>query len=292
MIAAVTDLSGAITGAHRTWLDPNGERKAPVDTPRRAMGHLLGHAVRFDVAHDVLAVGEGIETMLSLRCVLPTMPMVAALSAAHLAAILFPATLRRLYVARDDDPAGDAAVASLTTATCPRSLSSPTGPGTPRRRRSGATTSCWRCCRSGFFTFREQASRTTSPTKPGSSAFQSGSSVRTAHERRLPPLPSDGNILYCYQRHRLWIYAIMPAVTIRNLSDETHRALKIRAAQHNRSTEAEMRAILEAAVRPEGRLRLGTALAEMSRKIGLSNADVEALEQTRDTKPAEPLHFE
>ena len=54
------------------------------------MGDLLGNAVRFDVAHDVLAAGEGIETMLSLRCVMPTMPMVAALSAAHLAAILFP----------------------------------------------------------------------------------------------------------------------------------------------------------------------------------------------------------
>jgi DNA primase len=77
------------------------------------MGHLLGNAVRFDVAHDVLAVGEGIETMLSLRCVIPTMPMAAALSAAHLAAILFPATLRRLYIARDDDSAGDSAMASL-----------------------------------------------------------------------------------------------------------------------------------------------------------------------------------
>src|SRR5271166_4933171 len=53
MIAAVTDLGGAITGAHRTWLDPSGRQKAPVDTPRRAMGHLLGHVVRFDVAHDV-----------------------------------------------------------------------------------------------------------------------------------------------------------------------------------------------------------------------------------------------
>ena len=84
----------------------------------------------------------------------------------------------------------------------------------------------------------------------------------------------------------------MPAVTIRNLSDETHSALKVRAAQHNRSTEAEMRAILEAAVRPEGRLRLGSALAGMSRKIGLTNADVEALEQARDTRPAEPLRFE
>lgn len=60
----------------------------------------------------------------------------------------------------------------------------------------------------------------------------------------------------------------MPAVTIRNLSDETHRALKVRAAQHNRSTEAEIRTILEAAVRPEGRMRLGSALAAMSRKPG------------------------
>jgi hypothetical protein len=113
MIAAVTDLQGRITGAHRTWLDPSGRDKAPVDTPRRAMGYLLGHAVRFGPAGDVMAAGEGIETMLSLRCVMPGMAMVAALSAAHLAAILFPATLRRLYIVRDDDRAGDGAVAGL-----------------------------------------------------------------------------------------------------------------------------------------------------------------------------------
>ena len=83
----------------------------------------------------------------------------------------------------------------------------------------------------------------------------------------------------------------MAAVTIRNLSEEAHRALKVRAAKHNRSTEAEIRAILEAAVRPEARLRLGTALADMSRRIGLTNADVEALEPVRDTTPAEPMRF-
>ena len=77
------------------------------------MGHLLGNAVRFGVGGEVMAAGEGIETMLSLRCVMPTMPMAAALSAAHLAAILFPDTLRRLYIARDDDPAGDSAMATL-----------------------------------------------------------------------------------------------------------------------------------------------------------------------------------
>ena len=114
MIARVTDLDGRITGAHRTWLDPSGRGKAPIDTPRRAMGDLLGNAVRFGVANDVLAAGEGIETMLSLRCVLPTLPMAAALSANHLAAMLLPPTLRRLYIARDDDAAGDAAVTALT----------------------------------------------------------------------------------------------------------------------------------------------------------------------------------
>jgi hypothetical protein len=113
MIASVTDLGGGITGAHRTWLAVDGSGKAPIDTPRRAMGDLLGHAVRFGVAHDVMAAGEGIETILSLRMAMPRLPMLAALSAAHLAAILFPVTLRRLYIVRDDDPAGDGAMVTL-----------------------------------------------------------------------------------------------------------------------------------------------------------------------------------
>ncbi|MDX8527865.1 toprim domain-containing protein [Mesorhizobium sp. MSK_1335] len=118
MIATVTDLQGKLTGAHRTWLDPGGFSeahlgRAPIDTPRRAMGELLGHAVRFGCCRDVMAAGEGIETMLSQRAVLPAMPAMAALSAAHLSAILFPDSLRRLYIARDNDPAGDAAVATL-----------------------------------------------------------------------------------------------------------------------------------------------------------------------------------
>jgi len=119
MIASVTNLSGHLSGAHRTWLDPRGFTeatlgKAPIDTPRRAMGDLLGSAVRFGVPGDVMAAGEGIETILSLRCVLPDMAMAAALSANHLAAILFPDTLRRLYIVRDADAAGDMALAALT----------------------------------------------------------------------------------------------------------------------------------------------------------------------------------
>ena len=119
MIAAVTDLSGKLTGAHRTWLDPGGFSeanlgRAPIETPRRAMGDLLDHAVRFGVAADVFAAGEGIETVLSARSVLPHMPMLAAGSAAHLAAILFPQGLRRLYILRDRDPAGSAACDRLS----------------------------------------------------------------------------------------------------------------------------------------------------------------------------------
>lgn len=113
MIAAVTDLEGKITGVHRTWLARDGGSKAPVDTQRKAMGDLLGHAVRFGEAKEVMAAGEGIETVLSLRQVLPNMPMVAALSAGHLAALLFPANLRGLYIVRDNDPAGDGARDSL-----------------------------------------------------------------------------------------------------------------------------------------------------------------------------------
>lgn len=109
MIAAVTDVDDKTTGAHRTWLDPRRRDKAPIDTPRRAMGDLLGNAVRFGIGGEVMAAGEGIETVLSLRQVLPDLPMLAALSAAHLAAILFPDTLRRLYIVRDNDPAGDGA---------------------------------------------------------------------------------------------------------------------------------------------------------------------------------------
>ncbi|MTH66659.1 DUF7146 domain-containing protein [Paracoccus shanxieyensis] len=113
LIGKITDLDGRLTGVHRTWLTRDGGAKAPLDPPRKAMGDLLGNAVRFGHVQDVMAAGEGIETVLSLRQILPKMPMVAALSAGHLAAILFPATRRRLYIIRDNDPAGDGARDSL-----------------------------------------------------------------------------------------------------------------------------------------------------------------------------------
>jgi hypothetical protein len=114
LIASVTDGDGTQTGTHRTWLDPSGSMKANVASPRRAMGNILGNAIRFGQAQDIMAAGEGIETMLSLREVLPSIPLAAATSSSHLAAIQLPPTLRRLYVARDRDAAGDAAFSILT----------------------------------------------------------------------------------------------------------------------------------------------------------------------------------
>lgn len=86
----------------------------------------------------------------------------------------------------------------------------------------------------------------------------------------------------------------MPAITIRNLSAETHRALKVRAARHGRSTEAEVRDILEQAAKPEGRIRLGSLLAEIGREARLSDKERTVFESaiTRDRTPAEPFKFD
>lgn len=84
----------------------------------------------------------------------------------------------------------------------------------------------------------------------------------------------------------------MAMLTVRNLPDDVHRALRVRAAQHGRSTEAEVREILAIAVKPEARVRLGEALAALGCKIGLTNDDFEVFNQMRDRTPAEPLRFE
>ncbi|MBN9550701.1 MAG: Arc family DNA-binding protein [Alphaproteobacteria bacterium] len=84
----------------------------------------------------------------------------------------------------------------------------------------------------------------------------------------------------------------MAAVTIRNLPEETHRALRVRAALNGRSTEAEIRAILQDAVRPEGRVKIGSLLASIAGRAGVNDEDVDALEEAVRKSPAEPLKFE
>ncbi|MFZ5511166.1 MAG: FitA-like ribbon-helix-helix domain-containing protein [Pseudomonadota bacterium] len=79
----------------------------------------------------------------------------------------------------------------------------------------------------------------------------------------------------------------MPVITVRNLPEETHRALRLRAAQHGRSTEAEIRDILENAVRPEERVKIGSALASFGQRFGGLELDT-----PRDQKPTELAVYE
>lgn len=79
----------------------------------------------------------------------------------------------------------------------------------------------------------------------------------------------------------------MSVVTVRNLPEETQRALKLRAARHGRSTEAEIRAILEDAVRPETRVKIGSELAAFGQRFGSIDLDI-----VRDRSPTEPASFE
>ncbi|EHQ53315.1 plasmid stability protein StbC [Ectothiorhodospira sp. PHS-1] len=85
----------------------------------------------------------------------------------------------------------------------------------------------------------------------------------------------------------------MATVTVRNLPDEVHRAIRVRAAHHGRSTEAEIRAILEGVARPPERVKLGSLLASIAREAGgLSDTEAEGFQQLRDKTPAEPMGFE
>ncbi|OJY70805.1 MULTISPECIES: Arc family DNA-binding protein [Hyphomicrobiales] len=85
----------------------------------------------------------------------------------------------------------------------------------------------------------------------------------------------------------------MASITIRNVPEEVHRAIRVRAAMHGRSAEAEIRSILEQAAKPEGRLKLGSLLASIAREAGgLSDAEAEGFNQLRDRTPAEPMSFE
>lgn len=82
----------------------------------------------------------------------------------------------------------------------------------------------------------------------------------------------------------------MAILTVRNVPDDVQRALRVRAAQHGRSMEAEVREILAAVVKPEKRVR--EALAAIGRKIGLTSEDFAVFESVRDKTPAKPLRFD
>ena len=85
----------------------------------------------------------------------------------------------------------------------------------------------------------------------------------------------------------------MPSITIRNIPDEVHRAIRVRAATHGRSAEAEVRSILEQAAKPEGRVKLGSLLASIAREAGgLTDEEHALFESARIKSPARAVSFE
>lgn len=83
----------------------------------------------------------------------------------------------------------------------------------------------------------------------------------------------------------------MAVLTVRNVPDEVHRALRVRAALRGRSTEAGVRAILAEAVLPEGRVGLGSLLSAVGRRAKLTEEESAGFAQ-RDNAPALPLDLE
>ena len=114
MLAKITGPSGKVTGVSRTWLDPERGSIADMINPKRLMGELLGSGVRFDdPASPILAVGEGIETVLSIGSVLPKLSITACLSATHLGLFDVPEAVRELWILKDADEAGARAARTL-----------------------------------------------------------------------------------------------------------------------------------------------------------------------------------
>lgn len=116
VIAAVTDLSGTITGVQRIFLAADGAGKALIHHPKRALGMIHGHGVWLGPRRsETLIVGEGLETMLALRTVVPSIACVATLAASHLPAFILPNAITRLIIAADHDEPGLRAALQLQT---------------------------------------------------------------------------------------------------------------------------------------------------------------------------------
>jgi hypothetical protein len=116
LLAKITDNQGNITGCARTYLDPVTGRIADLSSPKRILGQLHGNAVRFWSASDPvdLIVGEGLENTLSVGTALPELNLASCLTATHLGLFIPPSGIKRIWIARDNDAAGERAAHILS----------------------------------------------------------------------------------------------------------------------------------------------------------------------------------
>jgi len=117
LLAKITDNQGNITGCARTYLDPITDGIADLSNPKRILGQLYGNAVRFWSASnlDELIVGEGLENTLSVGTALPEFNLASCLTATHLGLFIPSSGIKRIWIARDNDVAGERAAQTLAS---------------------------------------------------------------------------------------------------------------------------------------------------------------------------------
>ncbi|WP_386630123.1 DUF7146 domain-containing protein [Sulfitobacter geojensis] len=117
LLAKITDNRGNITGCAWTYLDPNAGGIADLSNPKRILGQLYGNAVRFWSVSDSadLIVGEGLENTLSVGTALPEFNLVSCLTATHLGLFIPSSGIKRIWIARDNDAAGERATQTLAS---------------------------------------------------------------------------------------------------------------------------------------------------------------------------------
>lgn len=103
MIALVTNVEDEPVAIHRTFLRPNGQGKAFVEPDKMTLGPIAGCAIRLAPAAEAIAVGEGIETVLSVMSTTER-PAWSALSAPGLKSLNLPTQIRRVTILADRDP--------------------------------------------------------------------------------------------------------------------------------------------------------------------------------------------
>ena len=108
LLAKITDNRGQITGCARVYLDPSTGGLAGIESPKRILGQLHGHAIRFwsGTSRGDLIVGEGLENTLSVGTALPEFDLASCLTATHLSFFIPPPGSKRIWIVRDNDEAG------------------------------------------------------------------------------------------------------------------------------------------------------------------------------------------
>lgn len=109
MVALVSHaVTGEPIGILRTFLERDGNGKAPVAPQKMALGPCRGGIVQLAEIHEFALVSEGIETALSALQA-SRLPALTALSAGNMRSLKLPPMVREIVVLADPDAAGVAA---------------------------------------------------------------------------------------------------------------------------------------------------------------------------------------